>query len=115
MKIYRDQVVRVSMAAMRAAYRPRDYAKLDTLALDAAGISTTVRIVKEPSAGAFGGTRRWAVCPRCGKRTSVIGLVVRDEGATPVWSCARANCGAWKSRKRLKLRRSLRGERKDPP
>lgn len=105
MRVYRDEVARVSLAAMRTAYRPRDFAKLDCLRLDAAGVSTTVRIVREPAPGAFGGTRRWCLCPRCGRRTSVVGLVTGDGSAEPVWACARGDCGAWKSRKRLRLRR----------
>lgn len=104
MTVYRDAVPRVSLAAMRAAYRPRDFRRLDTLTVDASGVATTVRLVQEPSRGAFGGLRRWALCPRCGRRTSVIGLVVGEGESSAIWSCARSDCGAWKSRKRLRLR-----------
>jgi hypothetical protein len=96
-------------------FRPRDFKERTSVDLEAAGVRATVKIVREPSVGAHGGTRRWILCPRCHRRTFVVGLVSTGGVSAPTWACARADCGAWRSRKKMKLRRSARGEKKDPP
>jgi hypothetical protein len=116
MTVYRDSVMtRVSLPAIRSMFRPRDFRERTSVDLVAAGVRATVRIVREPSVGAHGGARRWILCPRCQRRTIVVGLVTSAGTSEPAWACARADCGAWRSRKKLRLRRPARGERKDPP
>jgi hypothetical protein len=96
-------------------FRPRDFRQRESVVVEAAGVRTALKIVREPSVGAHGGMRRWILCPRCNRRTFVVGLVTTGSTCEPAWACARADCGAWRSRKKMKLRTPARGEMKDPP
>jgi hypothetical protein len=94
MAVYRDEVVRVSLAQIRAQYAPRDFNRMTSVPLDCGGVMSEVAIVVVPASSCRGGRRRWIRCPRCGRNTDVLG-VVQGSG----WSCARAHCGGWRSRK----------------
>jgi hypothetical protein len=112
MALYRDEVLRLTLPAIRAMMRPRDFRTRSVVEVEAGGVRATVRLVREPAATAFGGRRTWCACPRCGRKTVVLGVVQVAGRSDPVWACARRDCGAWRSRNRLKLlrRRLRRGE-----
>jgi hypothetical protein len=100
---YRDETLRVSLPMIRANYTPKDFRQRREVVLEAAGVSATVKIIREPSSTSFGGTRRWMACPKCGRRTHVVGLVTVNRLVDPTWCCSRRDCGAWRSRKTARL------------
>ena len=102
---FRDSVERLSIRQLRAQFKPRDFAVMDQVHVEAAGTGATIKIARVPAPTAHGGTRRWMVCPTCGRQTSVVGLVSAGADAEARWACYR--CGVWRSRKISKsIRRS---------
>lgn len=93
---YRDATPRVSLAQVRGRFMPRAFAALRTIVLDAGGVSTEVALSIAPGTGAVRGTRRWLVCPRCGRHVNVLGMI-----APGTWVCA--CCGRWRSRNHVAL------------
>ena len=97
--LVRDCVPRVTLRQIGAMYRPRDFRQIPSIKLEMRGAVATVTLVRELSIGAKGGRRTWLGCPRCGKKTQVLGVVHVDGAA--VWACARRECaGGWRSRKK---------------
>lgn len=90
MPVYRDELVRVSMAQIRASYMPRVYDKLTSVTVDHLGSATEVKIVRTVSRGTRGGIRRWLSCPCCSRKTSTLAWF------SGRWWCRR--CLGWKSR-----------------
>jgi hypothetical protein len=101
MTVFRDQVIRVSSKQLRAQYRPKDFAAMESVLLEANGVSGTVDIFREYAPTAHGRSRLWLRCP-CGARCQTVGLVPATADTPAFWGCAR--CGRWTSR------RALRGE-----
>lgn len=104
MRPYRDTVTRVSIRQLRAQFSPKVFAALDEVVVQAGAGVAKVKIVSVPSS-AHGGRRRWILCPRCSRQTSVIGLMPDVVGADG-WGCFR--CRRWKSRKPCNDLRSTR-------
>ena len=96
MALYRDEVVRVSIAQLRAQFMPRVFRALRSVELSHDGCSATAAIEIHGAPSCPGGARRWLKCPSCGRRASVLGVV---DGA---WRCPR--CGGWRSRNRRATR-----------
>lgn len=69
-----ELAARVSIASLRTALRPRHYKTMRAVRLTHGGVTCVVAIdvVAEPSC--YGGQRRWFRCPRCARRTTVIGF-----------------------------------------
>jgi hypothetical protein len=91
MTVWRPDVVRLRLPEIRASFKPKEWAGLQRVRV-AVGASTTyvdVVIVGEPTC--HGARRRWLLCPRCKKRTSIIGC---DFAAG--WGCK--GCLRWRSR-----------------
>ena len=103
--LFRDLVPRVTMKQIQAQHPPRIWRHLGSVELEAHGVTASVEIIQVPSTGAYGGTRRYLRCPRCGELTWSLGLAPTGEPAVPAWSCARRNCGSWRSRKKIRLPR----------
>jgi transposase-like protein len=103
--IYRDAVERLSLRQLRAQFKPREFSRLQQVHVEAAGTAATIKIARVASPTAFGMSRRWMVCPACGRQTSVVGLVTDGNGGSR-WCCFR--CGSWRSRRRIKTQRSER-------
>jgi hypothetical protein len=92
MTLYRDQVVRVSLADIRMRFTKRAFAEMNAVVLSAEGFTATVDVVKTPW-NCQGGQRRWLRCASCGALVNVLG-VVPGVG----WRCA--TCGGWRGRNR---------------
>lgn len=90
---YRDAVMRVSIAQLRAQFAPRRFRALESVRLDVGGMVMEAKLVDDVGAGFVKGARRWFECPRCQRRVNVLGAI---EGLG--WVCLR--CGAWRSRNR---------------
>ena len=91
---YRDAVTRVSIAQLRAQFKPRAFRTLTSVRLDVGGVVMDAMLVNDVGAGFVKGLRRWFVCPRCQRRANVLGMV-----ASLGWVCPR--CGGWRSRNRV--------------
>lgn len=96
---YRDDLVRVSIAQLRARFTPQRFRGLSTVQLENAGHLVEVRIVQQPCPTAHGGTRRWLLCPRCDGRAQTVGCHPELGWACPALGCV----GGWKGRTRRKL------------
>lgn len=88
---YRDAVTRVSIAQLRAQFKPRAFRALATVRIDVGGAVMEAKLVDDVGVGFVKGTRRWFECPRCNRRVNVLGIV---EGVG--WVCPK--CDGWRSR-----------------
>ena len=81
-----DTLVKYTMPAIRAAFRPADFARRDRVRLIFGDHMTLVSLVAHQSR-AFGGARRWLICPynMCGRKTQVVMF----DPFGGVWGCAR--------------------------
>lgn len=91
---YRDAITRVSIAQLRAQFKPRAFRALTSVRLDVGGMVMDATLVDDAGAGFVKGARRWFECPRCRRRVNVLGAV---NGVG--WVCLR--CGRWRSRNRV--------------
>ncbi len=84
--MYRDQVERLTLKQVAARFPPRVFRKLRYVLVEAGGIRVRVELIDEESVGSFSGRRRWMRCPRCYRRTQVMGLVpdLSDDRGQPV-------------------------------
>ncbi|GEL75277.1 hypothetical protein MVI01_70610 [Myxococcus virescens] len=96
---YRSGLVRVSIAGLRGRFTPQRYRRLSTVQLEHAGHLVELRIIQQPCPGAYGGIRRWLLCPRCGGRAQTVGCHPELGWACPALRCV----GGWKGRTRRKL------------
>jgi hypothetical protein len=96
---YRDDLARVSIAQLRARFTPGRFRGLSTVQLEHAGHLVEVRIIQHPCPAAYGGTRRWLLCPRCGGRAQTVGCHPELGWACPAPACV----GGWRGRTRRKL------------
>ena len=72
---YRDAVTRVSIAQLRAQFKPRAFRALATVRIDVGGAVMEAKLVDDVGVGFVKGTRRWFECPRCQRRVNVLGIV----------------------------------------
>lgn len=93
--LLRRDVQRISIAQVRAAFRPSVYARLDEVRLNFAGTDVMVRIVKLPSS-CKGGIQRALECPRCGRAVVVLGAAVDPASGSVVVGCRSRGCLAWR-------------------
>lgn len=96
---YRSDLVRVSIAGIRSRFTPQRFRLLSTVQLEHAGHLVEVRIIQHPCPAAYGGTRRWLLCPRCGSRAQTVGCHPELGWACPALTCV----GGWKGRTRRNL------------
>jgi hypothetical protein len=94
--LYRDQVVRVSIRALRSQFKPSLFRKLDVVTLDLGGEHVRVSLVRLPERTCFAGERRiFLVCPHCANnRVNVLGW----DGTR--WGCMQ--CLKWRGRTRIR-------------
>lgn len=70
--MYVDELIRIRLPQVRARFRPAEFSRLRTVRLAIGDHACSVRIESMDAAGCFGSHRRWMVCPRCSRRTSVV-------------------------------------------
>lgn len=70
--IYADELIRIRLPQVRARFRPAEFERLHAVRIAVADHCCSVAIISEHSSGCFGARRRWMVCPRCSRRTTVI-------------------------------------------
>lgn len=70
--MYVDELIRIRLPQVRARFRPAEFARLCAVRLAVGDHACSVRIESVEGAGCFGLRRRWLVCPRCSRRTSVV-------------------------------------------
>lgn len=98
----REATPRVSIAALRAQFKPTVYRTLTRVMLDHDGVACEVALVSIPAHGSVRAPQRRFVCPRCERAVLVLG-VVEGKG----WVCTA--CGRWRSRDRPRaVQRALR-------
>lgn len=84
---------RVSLAQLRAMYKPRRFRELTTIEILVDGQPTELEIITSAGEGCVTRDRRWLRCHTCGGRANVVGYVLGFG-----WSCRR--CLGWRSRGR---------------
>lgn len=99
----REDTPRVSIATLRAQFKPAAYRILASVQLEHGGVACKVALTTIPAHGSVKAPQRRMVCPRCERAVLVLGVV---EGLG--WVCAR--CGRWRSRDRS---RSVAGALRD--
>lgn len=97
MALYRDEVARISLAAIRSQFRPAAFRKLKRVRVEVNGHAVVVKIVRQSAAGCHGGTRRWLECPGCRALVNVIGFVSEH-------GCGCSFCLRWRGRNHVRLR-----------
>lgn len=99
MPLYRDQVTRLSIKQIRAAFTPKAFASMTRVHLEQGIHVADVEIVVVAEPLCFGGTKRWLRCPRCGVLCGVVGC-----SSVLGFGCSR--CLGWRGREhRLKWAR----------
>lgn len=94
MTLWSSDMYRVRLPSLRAAMMPSEFAKRDQVPLVIGPHTVTVRIVVVDGM-CRGGRRRWLCCPRCERRTVVIGL----DPFSGIVGCRR--CLKWRSRRTI--------------
>lgn len=89
----REDTPRVSIATLRAQFKPSVYRGLAAVRLEHEGVACEVALVTIPEHGSVKAPQRRMVCPRCARPVLVLGVV---EGLG--WVCT--GCGRWRSRDR---------------
>ena len=91
----REKLAPVSLVQIRAWFRPKAWKKVGSVRVEHGGNFCTVKIVRLPDTHAFGGTRSWLACPRCGGFVQTIGY----NSEAGFWACSRLECvGGWRGR-----------------
>lgn len=67
-----DELIRIRLPQVRARFRPSEFAVLRSVRIAIGDHACSVKIESVEGAGCFGARRRWLICPRCIRRTSVI-------------------------------------------
>jgi hypothetical protein len=70
--VFVDELIRIRLPQVRARFRPAEFEQLRAVRIAIADHACAVQIVSTESAGCFGARRRWMICPRCSRRTTVI-------------------------------------------
>ena len=84
---------RVSLAQLRAMYKPRRFRELTSIEILVDGQPTELAIITSTGDGCVTRDRRWLRCHTCGGRANVVGFVLGFG-----WSCRR--CLGWRSKGR---------------
>lgn len=95
MALYADQLPRVSLAQLRAQFKPRRFKTITSVTLQIDGMATEVKIVTAPGDGCVGVARQWIECHTCKRRVNTVGWVLGF-----AWSCRR--CLGWRARNRAR-------------
>ena len=99
MALYRDEVVRLSLRAIRARFPPRVWASIKVVRIEYEGIVADVELVRMDAVGLPSGWRSAMRCPRCRQRAEVLGCVQPGFAVgAGWWGCAR--CARWRGRPR---------------
>lgn len=85
----RAEIFRISMAQVRASFKPRFFRTLERVHLEHAGHAVDVELVEEVCHTAFGGRRRYFRCPRCRCRAQVLGCHPTEGWGCPAIACVR--------------------------
>lgn len=101
--MYLDEIVRVRMPMVRARFMPTEFLALRKVRVTAGNIVVDVAIDVTDGRGCYGGVRRWFRCPRCGARTSVIGLCAY------VGSVGCRKCWRWRKRATVEVAPHTKG------
>ena len=91
--LFADEIPRVSLAQLKAAYKPRRFRELNTIEILVAGHVTELHLIATIGDGCVTGTRKWLRCDHCLLRCNVTGWVFGLG-----WCCKR--CLGWRSRAR---------------
>jgi hypothetical protein len=70
--MYVDELIRIRLPQIRARFRPSEFERLRAVRIAVGVHVCSVRIESVASSGCFGARRRWMICPRCARRTSVV-------------------------------------------
>jgi len=92
----------IRLPMIRAAMLPADFARRKSVGVFVGEHMVNVRIEKIEGV-CFGGRRYWVLCPRCDRKTTVIGF----EMITGVFGCR--SCLKWRSRRPSVVAPHLRG------
>ncbi len=87
------EVPRVSVAQLRATYKPRRFRELTSIEIVVGGHRTVLQLVTTDGDGCIRGMRKWLRCEKCSKNKNVLGWVLGFG-----WSCQ--TCLGWRSRGR---------------
>lgn len=87
------QIPRVSVAQLRATYKPRRFRDLTSIEIMVGGHVTVLQLVTAAGDGCITRERKWLRCDHCSKNKNVLGFVMGFG-----WSCQR--CLGWRSRGR---------------
>ncbi len=88
-----SQLPRVSLAQLRATYKPRKFRELTSIEIVVSGQVTELQLETTTGDGCVTGVRKWLRCHHCSRRANVLGFVMGFG-----WSCQR--CLGWRSRGR---------------
>ena len=89
--IWADQIRRISLAQLRAQFKPRYFRTLATVPIFVDGVSTEIELISSPGHGCVRSERRWLRCHHCRGNANVLGYV---RGFS--WACHR--CLGWRAR-----------------
>lgn len=113
MALYRDQVLRLSLRAIRARFPPRVWSRMNTVHLEHQGVRAVVEIIRMSAPGLPSGWRSSMRCPRCRHSAEVLGCVSPDCDGEPGWACPQ--CARWRGRpRRIASETPVTGERAIP-
>ena len=70
--MYVDEPIRIRLPQVRARFRPSEFERLSAVRIVVGEHVCSVKIASVNGPGCFGARRRWMICPRCERRTSVI-------------------------------------------
>ncbi len=93
--LFSTDVRRLSLAQLRAQYKPRYFASLRSVEVIIDGQCTTIDLVTDVGHGCISVPRRWLRCHHCGRNANVLAYVRGFE-----WACKR--CLGWRARSRTK-------------
>jgi hypothetical protein len=107
--LYRDQIARLSLPAIRARFPPRVFSVLKVVKLEHLGLAAEVELVRVPAPGLPSGWRSAMRCPRCRRDVEVVGCIPPGHRIEPGWACS--GCSGWRGRPR----RGGVGQSQKPP
>ena len=70
--MFADELIRIRLPQVRARFLPSEFAALSIVRVVIGDHACSVRIASVDGPGCYGAHRRWMICPRCERRTSVI-------------------------------------------
>lgn len=95
--IKREEVFLLRLPLLRLRFRRREWEKVRRLRIGLGLHVFYVDVVVVDESTVHGGHRRWLQCP-CGKRSSVLGVVIATETATAAGRLGCRQCLGWSSR-----------------